>query len=127
MFYIRYLTALVYDAVIILALFFLFTAICVALAYGQAIPPATRWYQATLCALAYFYYFLSYRLGGQTIGLRAWRIKLLSLKNRLLHRQLIGRILLLLPACCYALLRMESPLKIADNWTCTQLIDLNRQ
>ena len=125
MFYLRYLAAFVYDAVIILALCFLFTAICIVFADGQTIPPATRWYQAALCALTYFYYFLSYRFGGQTIGMRAWRIRLLSLRKRLLHRQVIGRILFFIPACCYAIFYMKNPFQINERWTKTQLINLN--
>ena len=45
------------------------------LATRRGIAPGTLWYQAYLLAVAFAYYGISWRLGGQTIGMKAWRLR----------------------------------------------------
>lgn len=72
---IRSLAALIYDLFIITALCFFFAGIVVFFNHGQAIAPATRWFQATLLVIIFLYFYFSLRQGGQTIGMRAWRLQ----------------------------------------------------
>ena len=41
----------------------------------RGIEPGTWWYQAYLALLAFAYYGYSWRRGGATIGMKAWRLK----------------------------------------------------
>jgi uncharacterized RDD family membrane protein YckC len=38
------------------------------------VPPYTWWFELLLAACAFAYFGLSWRRGGQTLGMRAWRI-----------------------------------------------------
>lgn len=117
MFYIRYIGALLYDAVILVALCFFFTALCLVCRNGKAIPPASLWHQFALFFLAFGYYFISQLRGGQTIGMRAWRLKLVSVGVHLRKKQILARFFLTIPACVYSLLRTKSPGQVLKNWT----------
>ena len=117
MFYIRYIGALLYDGIILIALCFFFTALCLVCRSGRSIPPASLWYQLALFFLAFGYYFISHLRAGQTIGMRAWHLKLVSLKGNLSKKQILMRFLLTIPACIYGLLRIKSPGQSLKNWT----------
>ena len=43
---------------------------------GQAVAPSSRWYQAYLLALSFLYFGWFWTHGGQTLGMRAWRLRL---------------------------------------------------
>ncbi|KTC66464.1 RDD family (plasmid) [Legionella adelaidensis] len=85
------LGALFYDLLTILALLLTFTAICITLNKGRPIQPETLWFQMALLLIIYTYYSVSCKLAGQTIGMRAWRIQLVSLEKSLKHKQLFFR------------------------------------
>lgn len=72
----RRLGALFYDALLVMALWLLASLLVVILRGGAAVPPGTWWYQALMLTLAagFFVWFWSH--GGQTLGMRAWRIRL---------------------------------------------------
>lgn len=72
----RLLAALFYDLIILCSLFMLATAIAVSFNRGQAIPPGSRAYQGMLTAIMAAYFTLSFRYGGQTIGFKSWRLRL---------------------------------------------------
>jgi len=126
MFYIKYMSALIYDVFILFALCLIFTALCLCFRQGNLIPAGSLWYQLSLLAITYLYYSLSYRFGGQTIGMRAWRIQLISTTNYLKQQQLIARFLLAIPAVLYAIMRLKKPGNYLTCWTKTQIISLNR-
>lgn len=44
----------------------------------RGIEPGTWWYQAYLVLLAFAYYGYSWRRGGATIGMKAWRLQVRS-------------------------------------------------
>jgi uncharacterized RDD family membrane protein YckC len=71
----RRLAALCYDALLLAALAASFTLLVLAVRLGRAVPPGTWWYP--LCLLAIFGAFFSgfWAHGGQTLGMRAWRIR----------------------------------------------------
>ncbi|RUQ90411.1 RDD family protein [Legionella septentrionalis] len=124
MFVFRYFASLFYDFIILSALFFIFTLCCIFLRSGHGIPPATLWYQTALLILAYSYYALSCRFGGQTIGMRAWNIKLIFLHGRFTHRQLITRLLLIIPAFSLRIIGFKKPDLLLQKWTKSQIISV---
>ncbi|CEK11938.1 RDD family protein [Legionella hackeliae] len=117
----RSLAAQIYDSFIITALFFAFTTICLLFNHGTAIAAATRWYQFCLIALFVAYYMISLRYGGQTIGMRAWRLQLISKNGNLNWQQTVRRLLLILPAYVVGLVSFHSPQQLLSQWTKTRL------
>ena len=49
---------------------------------GHQVPPGTLWFQAYLLALTIAYYALSWRRGGQTIGMRAWKLRVVDVDGQ---------------------------------------------
>jgi uncharacterized RDD family membrane protein YckC len=74
----RRLAALCYDALLLAALLFAFTLLVVFLRGGQAIPPGTPWYEAGLLGVALAFCGLCWTHGGQTLGMQAWRIRVVA-------------------------------------------------
>ena len=122
MFYIRNMAAVIYDGMILLTLFFLFTALCLCYRHGIIIPSGSVWYQLSLLCIIFGYYFLSYRNGGQTIGMKAWRLRLVSLKTHLSSKQILARFFLIIPAFLYAMIRFKNPWVLLQEWTQTDII-----
>ncbi len=79
----RRLAALVYDALVITALYIMFGFIVVAVfkLFTHHFPedhlPNALYYSLLFC-ICFFYYSFSWRKGGQTIGMKAWRIRLIN-------------------------------------------------
>lgn len=71
----RRLAAGVYDLLPLAAILMLAAALVLPLTGGRGVPPGTLWFQLYLLAVAFAYYGLSWRRGGQTIGMKAWRIR----------------------------------------------------
>ncbi len=76
----RRLAALVYDGFLLAALLMIFTGSALFLTHGAAIVPtsAGAWvyvYRAGLVLVIAGYYALNWRRSGQTLGMRAWRIR----------------------------------------------------
>ena len=71
----RRLAALVYDAILLLAVLFVATALVLPLSGGEAIthnPLFSTW----LLLVSFFFYAWSWVHGGQTLGLRTWHMRL---------------------------------------------------
>jgi uncharacterized RDD family membrane protein YckC len=76
----RRLAALLYDALLMTALFVIFTTAAVMLFARTAITPETAgpWayvYRACLLLILAGYYLLNWTRSGQTLGMRAWRLR----------------------------------------------------
>ena len=69
---------MLYDAVIMLALLIVATAI--ALPFGDINKVALHdfWFTLWLFVVCFFYLAACWRYGGMTMGMRAWRVKLMS-------------------------------------------------
>jgi len=78
----RRLAALLYDALLVAGLLFLFTLILVVARGGRAIDPDTLWYRATLVAVTFLFCGAFWTRGGQTLGMRAWRIRVVALDGQ---------------------------------------------
>lgn len=123
MFFIRYLAALSYDAMIMIVLFFVLTAFFLLCNGGHAIPPATLWYQISLLGIALSYYYSSIRFGGQTLGMRAWRFKLSATPQAQLSRQqILGRIVYFIPTLLIAPFYFKTNYTLLNRWTKTEFV-----
>jgi uncharacterized RDD family membrane protein YckC len=78
----RRLAALAYDALLVGGLVFVFTLLVVLVRSGRAVDPGTLWYRASLVAVAFAFCGVSWTRGGQTLGMRAWRIRVVALDGR---------------------------------------------
>ena len=79
----RRLTAIVYDTLLVLPM--LMACVALALFLGRAagliavdapLPPWLVWLLAVLCCVLFFGFF--WLRGGQTLGMRAWRMRLVA-------------------------------------------------
>lgn len=72
------LGALVYDAFLLAGILFLATAALLPVHGGLAFKPNNPLYTLYLLAVAFLFYGWFWTRGGQTLGMRAWKIALLS-------------------------------------------------
>lgn len=80
----RRLLAMLYDAVVMLGLLLL--AAAVALPFGDVNKVALHdfWFTLWLLAVCFAYLGTGWRYGGMTIGMRVWRLKLVSDDERII-------------------------------------------
>ena len=71
----RRLAALVYDALLLFAVLFAATVPVLIVTGGQAVGPNDPAYTAWLLAASYLYFGWCWTRSGQTLGMRAWRIR----------------------------------------------------
>lgn len=76
----RRLTALAYDLLIVVAIMMVVGLLCQLATAGKLIPTGTHavvplWYQTLQGAVVAAYFIASWRRGGQTVGMRPWRIR----------------------------------------------------
>lgn len=75
------LLAIVYDLVPLAGIVFAMAALNLLLRGGSPVQPGSpgAWVElATMLLAAFFYLGLSWRRGGQTLGMRAWRLRLVT-------------------------------------------------
>jgi uncharacterized RDD family membrane protein YckC len=78
--FLRRLAALIYDLFLLIALLFLATALLLPFTAGEAISAQqTLIYRIYLAVISFFFYGWFWTHGGQTLGLRAWKMKVLTL------------------------------------------------
>lgn len=123
--YLSCLFSLCYDAFIVLALFFAFTALCLFIRDGQVIPPGSLWYQLSLLILCLSYFFLSIKYGGQTIGMRAWRLKIISRnENGLTSSEMLQSLILIIPAALLTAFQLKKAARWLKQWHHTRLVQI---
>ena len=71
----RRLAAFCYDLLLLAALVFCFTLLVLAVRLGAAVPPGSWWFPLCLLAIAMAFFCGFWVHGGQTLGMRAWRIR----------------------------------------------------
>ena len=74
----RRCAAIFYDLLLFAGLVMVLTLAIVLLRGGEAIPPATWWYDALLLCAHFAYFGISWTRGGQTPGARAWRLRVIG-------------------------------------------------
>jgi uncharacterized RDD family membrane protein YckC len=73
------MAAQIYDLLLLIALLFLATALLLPLTSGEAVSAQQALiYRVYLLVVSFFFYGWFWTHGGQTLGLRAWKIKILT-------------------------------------------------
>jgi len=72
----RQLAAFIYDIFPILGILLVTSLIIILVRKGAEVEPNTLWFQLLLSAEVFLYYTYSWKNGGQTLGMRAWKIKI---------------------------------------------------
>lgn len=75
----RRLFAIVYDCFLLLAILFIVSAIATAINHGKAIEPGDTIYPLyvfSIFGLSYLYFAWFWTHGGQTLGMKTWRIRM---------------------------------------------------
>ncbi len=72
----RRLAAVTYDALLLIALFVIPTSAVMALRGGEPVPPGSHLLQALLVATTGLFFIGFWTHGGQTLGMRAWRLRI---------------------------------------------------
>jgi len=78
---IRRLAAISYDLLLLVALDFIATAIILVFTGGVAIDSSNPFFKLYLLLIAYWYFAWQWVHGGQTLGMRAWKIRVYSADN----------------------------------------------
>jgi uncharacterized RDD family membrane protein YckC len=79
----RRLAAQIYDLFLLIALLFIATALLLPFTAGEAISAQqTLIYRIYLTVISFFFYGWFWTHGGQTLGMRAWKIKVLTLDQK---------------------------------------------
>jgi uncharacterized RDD family membrane protein YckC len=71
----RRLLALVYELLAVLAILFVTDMVCLLITRGQ-LDPHAAWYRAALLLAPAAYFLISWTRGGQSLGMRPWRLYL---------------------------------------------------
>lgn len=71
----RYIAAIFYDSILVIALLFVATAILLPFNHGEAID-APVLYPLYLFSVTFLFYGWFWTHGGQTLGLRSWKLQL---------------------------------------------------
>jgi len=74
----RRFAAICYDLLLVLALFMTLAFSVILLRAGDAVASGSVWFQLLLILTWWLYFGWSWTHGGQTIGMRAWRMRLCS-------------------------------------------------
>jgi len=72
------MAAILYDSLLLLAVLFFATALLLPLNRGEAFTPDQLYYPLYLLLVSFVFYGWFWTHGGQTLGLRAWKIAILS-------------------------------------------------
>ena len=89
----RRVAAFLYDCLLLLAIYFVVTAVVIAFNDGQAVQHFA--YKFLLFVIGFLFFDWFWMHGGQTLGMRAWKIKLSSTNDTpLSHVQCLQRYLL---------------------------------
>ena len=74
----RRLAAIAYDSLLLTAVLLVATAVLLPFTGGEAIRPGSGWYAAYLLIVSFAYFGWFWTHGGQTLGMRSWRLRLVG-------------------------------------------------
>lgn len=93
------LAALFYDSLLLLGLWFIAVSLILPLNHGQAFAPHNPLLTTYLLFIAFFFYGWFWMHGGQTLGMRAWKLQLRTLREAPLSWwQVLLRFLVAIPS-----------------------------
>ena len=75
----RRLAAILYDSLLLFSILFFATLILLPVTGGKAFSANNHLYHLYLCACCFFYLAWQWVRGGQTLGMKAWRIKVITI------------------------------------------------
>lgn len=75
----RRVAACIYDSLLVIALFVIPASVFMAFRGGEPIPPGNLLFQLSLGVTAAVFFVGFWMRGGQTLGMRAWRMRLENL------------------------------------------------
>ena len=78
----KHFAAFIYDIFPIVGMFLLTTFIVVLIRHGEEVKPHTLWFDLIVITELAFYYTYSWKIGGQTLGMRAWKFKIIPNQNQ---------------------------------------------
>ena len=78
----RRCAAMLYDSLLLAAVLFLVTLLLLPVVPGAVIEPGNIPYMLYLVAVAWLYFAWQWTHGGQTLGMRAWRLRLRRMDGR---------------------------------------------
>ncbi len=78
----KHFAAFVYDIFPILGILILTSGTILVFRSGNDVQPYTWWFILITYLEVALYYIYSWKIGGQTIGMKAWKIKLKSLNEQ---------------------------------------------
>jgi uncharacterized RDD family membrane protein YckC len=95
----RRAAAMAYDSMLLIALFVIPTSIVMTLRGGEPIPPGSILFQALLIISTGVFFVGFWTTGGQTLGMRAWRIRVVNQDGRTItFRQSLIRFITAIPS-----------------------------
>ncbi len=77
----KHIAALLYDVFPILGLFLTTSLLIMLIRNGQEVPAGTSWFQLLLFFEVFLYFTYSWKSGGQTLGMRAWKLAIVDYKK----------------------------------------------
>lgn len=80
--FLRRLAAMLYDVLLLLALLFLATAFLLPFNAGRAFTHQQVFYPVYLLIVSFIFYAGFWTHGGQTLGLRTWKMKVLTVNQQ---------------------------------------------
>lgn len=78
----RRLAALFYDSLLLLAVLFVATLLVLPFNNGQAIQANNAFFSTYLFITSFFFFGWFWMHGGQTLGMRAWRLRLIRIDGK---------------------------------------------
>jgi uncharacterized RDD family membrane protein YckC len=76
--FLRRIAAIVYDTLVLIAIEMLATALVLPLAKDDAFAPGNNLYRLYLAVVAFLFFGWFWTHGGQTLGMRAWRLRVVA-------------------------------------------------
>ena len=74
----KHLAAFVYDLFPVIGILIVTSGITLIFRGGEGVKAYTVWFQALIICEIALYYIYFWKIGGQTIGMKAWKIKIQS-------------------------------------------------
>lgn len=78
----RHLAIIVYDALLLLALLFLATVLVLPINSGEAFTSTQYLFPCYLLSVSFIFYGWFWTHGGQTLGMKAWKVKVQTFNNQ---------------------------------------------
>jgi len=78
----RYLAIIAYDALLLIALLFLATALLLPLNHGEAFNSSQYFFPLYIICISFIYYGWFWTHGGQTLGMKTWKVRIKTFNNQ---------------------------------------------